>query len=165
MNEYNCTLTPLMPSWRGKRKFQFFLNLTLNLGKFKGLTSYAPSSCKTGLASGPDRVSLRPGLVNCGTRSQSDSRRPSLHVTFIAVFFLINLAFYEEYRVSISQGLDVIYAFHYHQMMMRMNNFLYKSEAVQSGDRRPLAGWRLRLWTKPLTIPEMSSRDKCRNED
>jgi hypothetical protein len=39
---------------------------------------------------------------------------------------------------NIGQGLDIIYDYHYHQMM-RMNNFLYKPEAVQSVDRRPLA--------------------------
>jgi hypothetical protein len=90
-------------------------------------------------------------------------------VTSIVISFLLHLLFYEEYRPYISEGVDIIYDYYYYQMTMRMNRFLSKPEAMQSVDRRffswPLAGQRLRLWTKRFIIPEVNCRHKCPNDD
>lgn len=72
-------------------------------------------------------------------RVRSDEKTFFSNRRSLLSFFLSTILFYEEYRPCIFLGLDIICDYHYHQMIMRMNNFLYKPEAVQSVDRRPLA--------------------------
>jgi hypothetical protein len=78
-------------------------------------------------------VTLREGSRSCDTRTQSGTREDFLGTrrSLLSQFLFRPTTLYYEYE-NLYEGVEIVYDYHYYQMTMRMNNFLYMPNAVKS---------------------------------